>query len=172
MFRAACPYGAGTFTAQTGTITIPSAGGNYANSVTCEYVITTGAPIYLRFNSFATELYYDYVEVYDGTSSSGSLKGKFSGTATPAIQTATSGSMFIRFTSGSFYVAAGVSMTWLNTMPATASPTQSPTPSPTLSPTGVPTFNGIPHARADAHRCLWDSDACAHVWLCTQQLLK
>ena len=160
MFRAVCPYGAGTFTAQTGTITIPSAGGNYANSVTCEYVITTGAPIYLRFNSFATELYYDYVEVYDGTSSSGSLKGKFSGMTTPAIQTATSGSMFIRFTSDSVTEAAGVSMTWLDTMPAT------------VSPTGVPTFNGIPHARADAHRCLWDSDACAHVWLCTQQLLK
>ncbi len=172
MFRAVCPYGAGTFTAQTGTITIPSAGGNYANSITCEYVITTGAPIYLRFDSFATEFYYDFVEVYDGTSSSGSLKGRFSGTATPAIQTATSGSMFIRFTSGSFNVAAGVSMTWLDTMPATVSPTRSPTLSPTLSPTGVPTFNGIPHARADAHRCLWDSDACAHVWLCTQQLLK
>lgn len=160
MFRAVCPYGAGNFTAQTGTITIPS---NYAISVTCEYRITTGAPIYLRFDSFATESGYDYVEVYDGTSSSGSLKGKFSGTATPAIQTATSGSMFIRFTSDSVYVAAaGVSMTWLDTMPATASPTRSPTPSPTRSPTlsptrsptGLPTFNGIPHARADAHRCL------------------
>ncbi len=162
MFRAGCPYGAGSFTAQTGTIKIPSAGGNYANSVTCEYRITTGVPIYLRFDSFATELYYDFVEVYDGTSSSGLFKGKFSGTATPAIQTATSGSMFIRFTSDSANVAAGVSMTWLNKMPATASPTRSPTPSPTrsptlsptLSPTGLPTFNGIPHSRADVHRCL------------------
>jgi hypothetical protein len=157
VFRAGCPYGAGTFTAQNGTIAIPSAGGSYANSVTCEYRITTGAPIYLRFESFATESGFDYVEVYDGTSSSGSLKGKFSGTVIPAIQTATSGSMFIRFTSDSGNVAAGVSMTWLDTMPATASPTRSPTPSPTLSPTRVPTFNGIPHARADAHRCRWDT---------------
>ena len=140
VFRAVCPYGAGNFTAQTGTITIPSAGtANYAISVTCEYRITTGVPIYLRFNSFATESSFDFVEVYDGTSSSGTLKGKFSGTVIPAIQTATSGSMFIRFTSDSGTVAAGVSMTWLDTMPAT------------VSPTGVPTFNGIPHARADAH---------------------
>jgi hypothetical protein len=53
-------------------------------------------------------------------------------------------------------------MTWLDRMPATVSPTRSPTPSPTLSP-----INGIPHARADAHRCRWDTDA--HVWLCVQQ---
>ena len=151
-----CPYGAGTFTTPTGTIAIPPAGtAAYANNVLCDYLITTGAPIYLRFDSFATEANYDYVEVFDGTSSSGTLKGKFSGTATPAIQTATSGSMCIRFTSDSVYVAAaGVSMTWLNTMPKTASPTRSPTPSPTRLPTGLPTFNGIPHARADAHRCL------------------
>jgi CUB/sushi domain-containing protein len=138
VFRAACPYGAGTFTAQTGTITIPSAGGNYAISVTCEYRITTGAPIYLRFDSFATELYYDFVEVYDGRSSSGTFKGKFSGTVIPAIQTATSGSMFIRFTSDSGNVAAGVSMTWLDAMPAT------------LSPTSSPMFDGI-----DPKCCVW-----------------
>ncbi len=63
-----------------------------------EYRITTGAPIYLRFYSFATESGYDTVEVYDGTSSSGTLKGSFSGTAIPPVQSATSGSMFIRFT--------------------------------------------------------------------------
>jgi hypothetical protein len=30
-------------------------------------VITTGAPIYLRFDTFATEANYDYVNVYDGS---------------------------------------------------------------------------------------------------------
>ena len=125
MFRAGCPYGAGNFTAQTGTITIPS---NYANSVTCEYRITTGAPIYLRFDSFATEAGYDYIFVYDGTSANGTLKGSFSGPAIPPIQAATSGSMLIRFTSDSVGErAAGVSMTWLDAMPNTLAPTSAPT---------------------------------------------
>jgi hypothetical protein len=124
-----CPYGAGTFSSQNGTITIP----NYAGSVVCEYRITTGAPIYLRFDSFATEATYDYVYVYDGTSATGTLLGKFSGAAIPAIQTATSGSMLIRFTSDGSAAAAGVSMTWLDAMPATLSPTHSPTAPPAFS---------------------------------------
>jgi hypothetical protein len=120
---AACPYGAGTFTTQTGTIIIPA---DYDESITCEYVITTGATIYLRFDSFATEARYDKVEVYDGTSAKGALKGRFSGAAVPAIQVATSGSMYVRFTSDHANAvagddeedaAAGVSMTWLGTMP-------------------------------------------------------
>ncbi len=124
-----CPYGAGTFSSQNGTITIP----NYAGSVVCEYFITTGAPIYLRFDSFATEATYDYVYVYDGTSATATLLGKFSGAAIPAIQTATSGSMLIRFTSDGNTAAAGVSMTWLDAMPATLSPTRSPTAPPAFS---------------------------------------
>ncbi len=111
---AACPYGAGTFTTQTGTITIPA---DYAGRITCEYVITTGAPIYLRFDSFATEAEYAKVEVYDGTSAKGTLKGSFSGATVPAIQVATSGSMYVRFMSDSGIAAAGLSMTWLDTMP-------------------------------------------------------
>jgi CUB/sushi domain-containing protein len=111
---AACPYGAGTFTTQTGTIIIPA---DYAASITCEYVITTGAPIYLRLDSFATEAYHDKLEVYDGTSARGTLKGAFSGATVPAIQVASSGSMYVRFTSDSFKAATGVSMSWLNAMP-------------------------------------------------------
>jgi hypothetical protein len=116
---AACPYGAGTFTTQTGTIIIPA---DYAGRITCEYVIKTGAPIYLRFDSFATAAPYDKVEVYDGTSAKGTLKGSFSGTTVPAIQAATSGSMYVRFTSGFAIAATGVSMTWLNAMPVDGAP--------------------------------------------------
>ena len=47
-----CPYGAGTFRTPTGTFSIPS---NYANNVVCNFVITTGKTIYLRFDSFSTE---------------------------------------------------------------------------------------------------------------------
>jgi CUB/sushi domain-containing protein len=129
------------FSAQNGTIAIPPAGtASYANSVTCEYRITSGAPIYLRFDKFKTVTGVDYVYVYEGASATGTLLGKFSGATIPTIQTATSGSMFIRFTSGYLAAAAGISMTWHNTMPATQSPT---TGSPTFSPTSLPTFDGI-----------------------------
>ena len=88
----------------------------YNESITCEYVSTTGAPIYLRFDSFATEAIYDKVEVYNGTAANGTLKGRFSGATVPASQVATSGSMYVRFTSNSGTAAtsdipAGVSMT-------------------------------------------------------------
>jgi hypothetical protein len=76
----------------------------------------------LRFDSFDTEADYDFVEVYDGTSATGTLKGQFSGSAPPPIQTATSGSMFIRFTSDVSAARRGVSMTWLDAMPDTPAP--------------------------------------------------
>jgi hypothetical protein len=77
----------------------------------------TGAPIYLRFDKFAAEAIFDCVCVYDGTSATGTLLGKFSGTTILTVQTVTSGSMFIRFTSTNVFAAAGVSVTWSNTMP-------------------------------------------------------
>jgi hypothetical protein len=98
----------------------------------------------LRFDSFATEAGYVNVDVYDGTSANGTLKGTFSGPATPPTQTATSGSMFIRFTSDSIVVAAGVSMTWLDAMPTSLAPTSAPT----LAPSSAPTLDGIPPTAA------------------------
>jgi hypothetical protein len=133
MRGAACPYGAGTFTTTTGAIAIPPAGtAVYENNVTCEYLITTGAPIYLRFDSFATEAGVDIVRVYDGPSpATGRLLGSFSGTAIPPVQASTYGSMFIRFTSDRSSSLAGVSMKWSANM-ATLVPTMSAiTPAPT-----------------------------------------
>ncbi len=106
-----CPYGEGTFTTPTGSISIPS---KYASSVTCNFVIKTGATIYVRFDSLSTESGYDYLEIYDGSGDDGNKLGKFSGNdiTLPEVQTATSGSMFIRFSSDSSKSGNGVSMTW------------------------------------------------------------
>ncbi len=134
---APCPYGAGTFPDPNGTITIPA---EYADDVTCEYLITTGAPIFLRFDSFATEAGYDFVYVYDGISATGTLLGAFSGPAVPPIQLATSGSMFIRFTSDSGTAKAGASMSWSDTMPGTLAPAAAPTSAPTTG-TAAPTYS-------------------------------
>ncbi len=145
LHAATCPYGAGTFTAPTGTITIPA---DYAASVTCEYLITTGAPIYLRFDLFATEADYDFIYVYDGASFTGTLLGKFSGTATPRIQIATSGSIFIRFTSDSGYAKGAIGMSWSDTMPTPAPTTPPTTPAPTTpAPTYSPDGTAVPCRR-------------------------
>ena len=81
------------------------------------------------------------MEVYDGTSANGTLKASFSGLAIPPIQTATSGSMLIRFTSDSVGEGAGVSMTWLDAMPNT------------LAPTSAPTLDGYPPTAAAGIGC-------------------
>jgi hypothetical protein len=152
MRGAACPYGAGVLTTTTGAIAIPPTGtAAYANNVVCEYRITTGAPIYLRFDSFATEADFDFVKVYDGTSGTGTLKGAFSGAAIPPIQVAASGSMFIRFMSDRSSALAGVSMTWSADM-ATLAPTMSAiTRAPTARPSILPTILSVDAASA-CHR--------------------
>ncbi len=91
------------------------------------------------FDSFSTERAYDVVKVYDGMSVTGTLLGEFSGTPTPGVLAAKSGSVFIRFTSDSSGSGSGVRMRWSNIAP------------PTLAPTASPTFNGgTPlHAKPD-----------------------
>ena len=118
-----CPYGGGNFTALTGSIgsiTIPK---YYASNVQCDYRITTGKTIYLSFDSFSTERAYDSVKVYDGMSVTGTLLGEFSGTPTPGVLIARSGSVFVRFTSDSSGSGSGVRMRWSDTVPPTLAPT-------------------------------------------------
>ena len=135
---ALCPYPRVDGTAPTGTIAFPPAGtAQYANSIICDYLITTGGIINLRFDRLSVESTFplldfppsspklytsvdkcdDYVQVYDGTSATGTLKGTFCGTLAPPVQTATSGSMFVRFTSSwSIYndgrYSWGIAMSW------------------------------------------------------------
>jgi hypothetical protein len=137
---ALCPYPLVDGTAPNGTIRLPSAGtAPYVPNIICDYLITTGVPIHLRFDRLAVESTFpeidfpphspklytsvdkckDYVQVYDGTSATGTLKGTFCGTLAPPVQTATSGSMFVRFTASrhQFYtnyerLPLGIAMSW------------------------------------------------------------
>ena len=98
------------------------------------------------FDSFSTEERYDSVKVYDGMSVTGTLLGQFSGTPTPGVLAAKSGSVFIRFTSDDGTAGSGVGMRWSDTVP------------PTLAPTASPTFTGgtLSHAKPDEDaRMLW-----------------
>lgn len=103
---------------------LPSA--NYANNMNCQWTITAqpGRQIELTFQAFnletANSCQYDYLEVYDGSSSSAALIGRYCGASVPAPITSTGNTLFVLFrTDGSVvrtgftlsYVAVG---TWLD----------------------------------------------------------
>ncbi len=107
--RPACS-GRTTFTAASGTFDDGSAvSANYVSNSNCEWLIQPpGAfTIDLNFNRFDTETNFDFVSVYDGTSTAGTLLGTFSGNSIPSQVTATSGSMLVVFTSDNFIQETG-----------------------------------------------------------------
>merc|ERR1711998_526407 len=98
----------------SGHMTLSSASGtiwdgpsSYSSHQACSWLINLGAPVTLTFSSFALEAAWDFVKVYDGTSSSGAILGAFSGTLVPPAVTASSGSMFVAFTADASVEADG-----------------------------------------------------------------
>ena len=78
--------------------------GNYTNNL--DYTMTfypgsEGAKVSVAFSEFNTESNYDFLYIYDGTSSSATQIGKYSGTTNPGTVTATNadGALTFRFTS-------------------------------------------------------------------------
>ena len=105
---------------QNGTVTTCSgifydSGGpnsNYGNNLTYTmtfYPGTEGAMVSVSFSQFNTESNYDYLYIYDGTSTSATLIGQYSGTNGPGtvIATNTEGALTFRFTSDSSVNATG-----------------------------------------------------------------
>ena len=99
-------------TMQNGTVTTCGAlfydsGGpnsNYGNNLT--YTMTfnpsvEGAKVSVTFTQFETESNYDFLYIYDGTSTSATQIGKYSGTTSPGTVTATNaaGALTFKFTS-------------------------------------------------------------------------
>lgn len=72
-------------------------GGSYANNETCGFRIqaSSGDTITLSFSAFSCEATYDFLRVYDGSWTSGTLLGSFDGNSIPSDLTATSGDMYI-----------------------------------------------------------------------------
>ena len=101
-----------SFNMQNGTLTTCSglfydSGGsdaNYSNSLDLTMTFYPGsedAKIKVAFSSFETENNYDYLYIYDGTSTSATQIGSYCGTNTPGTVTATNadGALTFRFTS-------------------------------------------------------------------------
>ena len=96
--------GATTLTDSTGMFDDGSEFLNYNNGQNCSWLIqptgaAAGDSIILSFSSFELESCCDYVTVYDGTDDTGTQLGSFNGTTIPSNVIATSGSMFVTFTS-------------------------------------------------------------------------
>ncbi|MBK6346609.1 MAG: hypothetical protein IPF68_11875 [Bacteroidales bacterium] len=82
---------------------------NNENFTETFYPASAGAMVRMVFNSFNTESGYDYLRIYDGTSTSATLIGTYNGTTGPGTVTATnaSGALTINFTSDVSITPAG-----------------------------------------------------------------
>ena len=103
----------------SGAVTLSSPSGSlsdgpsdYLASQTCAWTISTGSAITLSFSDFATEAGYDFVKVFDGSSSTAALLGSFSGSSNPGTVTATSGTMHVEFFADSSIQAGGFEATY------------------------------------------------------------
>ena len=129
-----------SITMQNGSVTTCSgifydSGGpnsNYGNNLTYTmtfYPGTEGAMVSVNFTQFNTETNYDYLYIYDGTSTSATLIGQYSGTNGPGTVTATNteGALTFKFTSdqsvnNTGWVANISCVTFERTITATANP--------------------------------------------------
>ncbi|MDA3910790.1 MAG: hypothetical protein PF448_05490 [Bacteroidales bacterium] len=94
------------------TITLFDSGGDtgdYANSETYSVTICSGSTDLLQvsFASFDTESSYDYVTIYNGTGTGGTILGDFTGTTLPSNVTSTSTCLTIEFTSDGSGISSG-----------------------------------------------------------------
>jgi PKD repeat protein len=98
----------GTFFDQGG------ASSNYDDELSCGLLINPvcADSIKLKFKSFDLELNYDYLKVYDGKNRFGTLLLSATGNTIPSEVVATSGSMYILFTSDAYVTAEGFEASW------------------------------------------------------------
>lgn len=93
-------------TSDYGTITDGSGANNYCNNSNCSWLIQPPQASSVTFNFTQFELesaltdgnsVYDAVEIFDGTSTSAPLLGRFTGSNIPPSITSSGGSMFVHF---------------------------------------------------------------------------
>lgn len=101
------------------------ASANYSSSENCNFLISPAcaSSVTLNFSTFNTESGYDYLNVYNGTSTSAPLLLSADGSSIPASVTANSGSMFITFTSDVSVEYPGFEANWTS---VTSSSTTAP----------------------------------------------
>lgn len=147
-------------TSDYGQISDGSGANNYCNNSNCSWLIQPpqATSITLNFSAFELEqpsddgnIVYDAVEVYDGSSSSATLLGRFSGNSIPASVTSSGSSMFIRFYSDVTNAFQGWSANYTSTQNTYCNGTSS-----TLSaPSGTFTDGSGTNKYANNSNCSW-----------------
>ncbi len=114
--------------------------GHYGNNENCSLLINPGcaSSITLTFQSFNTYNYYDVFEVYDGNSAAGTLLLNASGTSLPNSVTATSGEMYIKWTSSSYSYFGSYQASWTSVLKTNQAPVAHFTSSTLTPPYNVP----------------------------------
>lgn len=106
--------GTSTVTGCSGTITDGSGPllnyNNYANCKT--WIAASDGPITLTFDSLDIEYGYDYIYVYDGTDTTGTLLATITGSTIPAPIVSSSWDMFVKFTSDYYVTKRGFQAHW------------------------------------------------------------
>src|SRR5690606_33950936 len=93
--------------------------GDYSANKKCEFVINTCGKIQLYFKDFVLADAQDFIEVYDGADSKGTLIGKYVGGLNAPIPggaqglVGNTGNMYISFTSGASGQAKGFEAYWV-----------------------------------------------------------
>lgn len=90
----------------------PGGAGNYGSNLDVTTTVcpdTPGEVVTVTFTSFATESGWDFLDIYEGSSTSGTLIGSYTGTTSPGVITSTdpSGCLTFNFTSDGGGSAAG-----------------------------------------------------------------
>jgi PKD repeat protein len=88
--------------------------GYYSNYESCSFLIKSNcnSAITLYINSFSTESGFDYLTVYNGSTTSSPVLGNYSGTIFSPSLVATSGFMLIRFYSDGSATYPGFALSW------------------------------------------------------------
>jgi PKD repeat protein/N-acetyl-anhydromuramyl-L-alanine amidase AmpD len=104
-----------SYTSSTGTLyDSGGAAGNYQNDERKFYLIQPAgaATISLSFLSFNLENNWDYLYIYNGSTTSAPLLGTYTGATLPSTLNSTGGSILIEFRSDCSTVAAGWQINW------------------------------------------------------------
>ncbi|OWY23806.1 PKD domain-containing protein [Sphingobacteriales bacterium UPWRP_1] len=101
--------GANTLTACSGSFSDGSGTQNYLNNQSCSWLLSPAgaASVTLTFTDFSTQSGSDLLRIYNGSNSSASSLGTYSGNTLPPVITSSGPTMYITFASNSSVTAAG-----------------------------------------------------------------
>ncbi|XP_014830968.1 PREDICTED: cubilin, partial [Poecilia mexicana] len=140
-----------TLTSPSGTITSPGHPTNYPHGANCTWYISVlpGNLIRLLFDSFNLEYHtncnYDYLEVYDGTGTTGNKTGRYCGRSVPPSITSAGNQMTLLFVTDSSLSGEGFSASYVSINASTDCGESFTSPTGTFTSPSYP--NSYPNSR-------------------------